>query len=74
MSEIVNSTADVLAIIGGVTTFVAAVFAAVRLSRCQTVTCCWGAIDLKNKPIPVPVQAPAPLPLPIPLERGDSIV
>ena len=72
MSSIITSTADVLAIIGGATTFCAALFAAVRLSRCQTVTCCWGAIDLKNKPIPVPVQAPAPLP--IPLERGDSIV
>ena len=47
---IVSSTADILAIIGGATTFVAAVFAAIRLSRCQTVTCCWGALNLVNKP------------------------
>ena len=55
---IVTSTADVLAIIGGGTTFVAAVFAAVRLSRCQTVTCCWGALNLVNKPIPTPPLPP----------------
>ena len=67
---IVNSTADILAIIGGATTFCAALFAAVRLSRCQTVTCCWGALDLKNKPIPVPVPV---LETP-PLEKGNSIV
>ena len=67
MSEIVTSTADILAI-GGATTFVAAVFAAVRLSRCQTVTCCWGGCTLVNKPIPVPVP-PAQPPA---LERGDS--
>lgn len=67
MSDIVTSTADILAIIGGCTTFVAAIFAAVRLSRCQHVTCCWGAIDLKNKPIPVPAPPPPPL------ERDNSI-
>jgi hypothetical protein len=49
---IVGSTADILAILGGATTFIAAVFAAVRLSRCQRVTCCWGALDVINKPIP----------------------
>ena len=68
---IVTSTADVLAIIGGATTFVAAVFAAVRLSRCQTVTCCWGALNLVNKPIPVPQQ---PLPLvPQTMEKENSV-
>jgi hypothetical protein len=62
MSGIVTSTADILAILGGCTTFAAAIFAAVRLSRCQTVTCCWGAFSLVNKPLPVaPPSAPAPL-------------
>jgi len=61
MSDIVTSTADILAILGGCTTFAAAIFAAVRLSRCQTVTCCWGAFSLVNKPLPVPPSAPAPL-------------
>ena len=69
MSEIVTSTADVLAILGGCTTFCAAVFAAVRLSRCQTITCCWGGCTLVNKPIPVPIP-PAQPPA---LERGDSL-
>ena len=66
---IVTSTADVLAIIGGGTTFVAAVFAAVRLSRCQTVTCCWGALNLVNKPIPAP---PLPQLSQASLARGES--
>ena len=52
MSNLVTSTADILAILGGATTFTAAVFAAVRLSRCQNVTCCWGAFTLVNKPLP----------------------
>ena len=71
MSDIVTSTADILAILGGCTTFAAAIFAAVRLSRCQTVTCCWGAFSLINKPLPVaPPSAPAPVPAP--LVRGES--
>ena len=72
MSDIVTSTADILAILGGCTTFAAAIFAAVRLSRCQTVTCCWGAFSLVNKPLPVaPPSAPAPS-APTPLVRGES--
>ena len=66
MSGIVTNTADVLAIIGGATTLLLGVFAAVRLSRCQTVSCCWGALNLVNKPLPV-----AP-PLPAALVRGES--
>ena len=69
---IVTSTADVLAIIGGGTTFVAAVFAAVRLSRCQTVMCCWGALNLVNKPIPTPPLQPQSLPPQTTLARGES--
>ena len=62
MSSIVTNTADVLAILGGATTFVAAIFAAVRLSRCQTISCCWGALNLVNKPIPQPQpQQPQPV-------------
>ena len=71
---IITSTADILAILGGATTFCAALFAAVRLSRCQTVSCCWGAVNLINKPIPT---IPAPV-IPTPdqptLEKGNSIV
>ena len=70
MSTLVTSTADILAILGGATTFVAAVFAAVRLSRCQTVSCCWGALNLVNKPIPVPIQPPPP---PQSIERDNSV-
>ena len=66
MGNVVSSTADILAILGGATTLLLGVFAAVRLSRCQTVSCCWGALNLVNKPLPV-----AP-PLPAPLARGES--
>ena len=66
MSGIVTNTADILAILGGATTLLLGVFAAVRLSRCQTVSCCWGALNLVNKPLPV-----AP-PLPAALVRGES--
>jgi hypothetical protein len=66
--KIVGSTADILAIIGGATTFVAAVFAAIRLSRCQRVTCCWGAINVVNKPIPSTLSVP-PIET---LEKGNS--
>jgi hypothetical protein len=51
MGNVVSSTADILAILGGVTTLVLGLFGAIRLSRCQTVKCCWGCIDLVNKPI-----------------------
>ena len=74
MTNLVTSTADILAIIGGATTFLAALFAAIRLSRCQTVTCCWGAINLVNKPIPVPIPPPLPIPQPIEKENSVSIV
>ena len=60
MGDIITSTADILAILGGVTTFTAAVFAAVRLSRCQKVLCCWGGCQLENKPLPVPPTAAVP--------------
>ena len=68
MTNLVTSTADILAIIGGATTFLAALFAAIRLSRCQTVTCCWGALNLVNKPIAVP---PQPLPT-LPADSDDK--
>lgn len=51
MGGVVSSTADILAILGGVTTLVLGVFGAIRLSRCQHVRCCWGCIDLVNKPL-----------------------
>ncbi len=51
MGSVVSSTADILAILGGITTLVLGLFGAIRLSRCQTVRCCWGCIDLVNKPI-----------------------
>ena len=51
MGNVVSSTADILAILGGTTTLVLGIFGAIRLSRCQNVRCCWGCIDLVNKPI-----------------------
>ena len=73
MSGIVTNTADILAILGGATTLLLGVFAAVRLSRCQTVSCCWGALNLVNKPLPVvPPSAPAAGACPAALVRGDS--
>lgn len=50
MSGIVNNTADILAILGGVTTFVVGVFAAIKMSRCKKVTCCWSGCILENEP------------------------
>ena len=70
MTHLVTSTADILAIFGGVTTLVGAIFAAVRLSRCQTVSCCWGGFKLVNKPIPVPAAAAAAVP---PGEGGTAL-
>ena len=72
MGDIITSTADILAILGGVTTLTAAIFAAVRLSRCQTVTCCWGALNLVNKPLPQPPPSIPAVP-PAALTRGDSV-
>jgi len=50
MGNIVTSTADILAIIGGATTLVLGVFGAVRYSRCKTVSCCWNGCILQNEP------------------------
>jgi len=50
MSGIVNNTADILAILGGVTTFFVGVFAAIRMSRCKQVSCCWNGCTLVNEP------------------------
>ena len=51
MGNVVSNTADILAILGGATTLIIGIFGAIRLSRCQTVRCCWGCIDLINKPL-----------------------
>ncbi len=50
MGNIVTSTADILAIIGGATTLCLGIFGAVRYSRCRTVTCCWNGCILQNDP------------------------
>jgi len=50
MGNIVTSTADILAIIGGATTLCLGIFGAVRYSRCRTVTCCWKGCILENEP------------------------
>ena len=51
MGNIVTSTADILAIIGGATTLCLGIFGAVRYSRCRTVTCCWNGCILQNEPL-----------------------
>jgi hypothetical protein len=56
MGNVVTSTADILAIIGGATTLVLGVFGAVRYSRCRTVSCCWNGCILQNEP---PTAQPA---------------
>ena len=50
MGNVVTSTADILAIIGGVTTLCLGIFGAVRYSRCRTVTWCWNGCILENEP------------------------
>ncbi len=50
MGNVVTSTADILAIIGGATTLCLGIFGAVRYSRCRTVTCCWNGCILQNDP------------------------
>ena len=37
---VVESTADILAILGGVTTFIISVFGVIRYSRCTEISCC----------------------------------
>ena len=56
MGNIVTSTADVLAIAGGGTTLIAAVFGAIRLLRCQSISCCWGGFSLMNRPLKAATQ------------------
>ena len=51
MGNVVSNTADILAILGGATTLIIGIFGAIRLSRCQTVRCCWGCVDLINRPL-----------------------
>ena len=50
MGNVVTSTADILAIIGGATTLCLGIFGAVRYSRCRTVSCCWNGCILQNEP------------------------
>jgi hypothetical protein len=50
MGNVVTSTADVLAIIGGGTTLCLGIFGAIRYSRCRTVSCCWNGCILQNEP------------------------
>ena len=77
MGNVVSSTADILAILGGATTLVLGLFGAIRLSRCQNVRCCWGCIDLVNKPIaavdkPTSKGDTPPTPTPTLRERSAS--
>jgi len=37
---VVESTADILAILGGATTFIISVFGVIRYSRCTEISCC----------------------------------
>ncbi len=50
MGNIVTNTADILAIVGGATTFVVAIFASIKMSRCKKVACCWDGCVLLNEP------------------------
>jgi len=50
MGNVVSSTADILAIIGGATTLVLGVFGAIRYSRCRSVSCCFSACVIENSP------------------------
>ena len=50
MGNVITSTADVLAIIGGATTLVLGVFGAIRYSRCRSVSCCCSACVIENNP------------------------
>jgi len=50
MGNIITSTADVLAIIGGVTTLALGIFGAIRYSRCRSVSCCFSACVIENNP------------------------
>jgi hypothetical protein len=67
---IVGSTADILALLGGSTTLIAALFASIRLSRCQSISCCWGGVTVVNRPIPLPIPLVAGAGQPI--EREGS--
>ena len=71
MGNVVTSTADILAIIGGVTTLVLGVFGAVRYSRCRTVTCCWNGCILQNEP-PTDKKKSEAVPIDPTVPRTDS--
>jgi hypothetical protein len=71
MGNIVTSTADILAIIGGATTLCLGIFGAVRYSRCRTVTCCWNGCILQNDPPGSTADKKKEEPLAVP--RTDSM-
>lgn len=71
MGNIVTSTADILAIIGGATTLCLGIFGAVRYSRCRTVTCCWNGCILQNDPQGTAADKKKEEPLAVP--RTDSM-
>ena len=71
MGNIVTSTADILAIIGGATTLCLGIFGAVRYSRCRTVTCCWQGCILENEPPIDKKKSEAPIDPTVP--RTDSV-
>jgi hypothetical protein len=69
MGNVVSSTADILAIIGGATTLVLGVFGAIRYSRCRRVACCCNACVIENTP---PAEAKKEPPMGEVL-RGESV-
>jgi hypothetical protein len=72
MGNIVTSTADILAIIGGATTLCLGIFGAVRYSRCRTVTCCWNGCILQNEP-PTDKKKSESAPIDQTVPRTDSM-
>jgi hypothetical protein len=75
MGNIVTSTADILAIIGGATTLCLGIFGAVRYSRCRTVTCCWNGCILQNDPPgaqPIDKKKSEAAPIDLTVPRTDS--
>ena len=53
---VVESTADIIAIIGAATTLILGVVGGLRYSRCTKISCCWRAFEVERE-VP-PAQVP----------------
>ena len=55
---VVESTADIIAIIGAATTLILGVVGGLRYSRCTKISCCWRAFEVEREVPPATPRHP----------------